>query len=246
MPVAGAADKRKRDEEAEEAGAAAAAAAPASAKKAKKSAGGLEIERHAATVSGIMSAQTFDQLELTAATREGIAEMGFTHMTEVQARTIPPLLLGRDVLGAAKTGSGKTLAFLIPCVEVLHRAKFMPRNGTGELSFAAAVRRAVPQAAGQPIVSLVQNEIVHHEASLAFAMALGVVAMVLLLATRSISAFLVSVAPSIAFLTLTAGVIAYLGIRLNVAMLAAMTTGIAVLIASSLLSARSLARTKRG
>lgn len=123
------------------------------------------------------------------------------------------------------------------------RIEVMPRNGTGELSFAAAVRRAVPQAAGQPIVSLVQNEIVHHEASLAFAMALGVVAMVLLLATRSISAFLVSVAPSIAFLTLTAGVIAYLGIRLNVAMLAAMTTGIAVLIASSLLSARSLART---
>ncbi len=28
-------------------------------------------------------------------------------------------------------GSGKTLAFLIPCIELLHRAKFMPRNGTG-------------------------------------------------------------------------------------------------------------------
>ena len=38
-----------------------------------------------------------------------IAEMGHTRLTEVQARTIPPLLLGRDVLGAAKTGSGKTL-----------------------------------------------------------------------------------------------------------------------------------------
>ncbi len=133
VPAAGAADKRKRDEEAEEAGVAAAAAAPTSAKKAKKAAVSLEIERHAATVSGIMSAQTFDQLELTPATREAIAEMGFTHMTEVQARTIPPLLLGRDVLGAAKTGSGKTLAFLIPCVEVLHRAKFMPRNGTGTI-----------------------------------------------------------------------------------------------------------------
>ncbi len=35
--------------------------------------------------------------------------MGYTHLTEVQARTIPQLLLGRDVLGAAKTGSGKTL-----------------------------------------------------------------------------------------------------------------------------------------
>jgi len=40
--------------------------------------------------------------------------MGFDRMTEVQARCIPPLLTGRDVLGAARTGSGKTLAFLIP------------------------------------------------------------------------------------------------------------------------------------
>ena len=57
--------------------------------------------------------------------------MGFTKMTAVQARTIPPLLAGRDVLGAAKTGSGKTLAFLIPAIELLYSLKFKPRNGTG-------------------------------------------------------------------------------------------------------------------
>lgn len=50
-------------------------------------------------------------------------------MTEVQARTIPPLLAGRDVLGAAKTGSGKTIAFLVPAVELLYKLKFKPRNG---------------------------------------------------------------------------------------------------------------------
>ena len=77
--------------------------------------------------------QTFDQLELTEQTKRGIEDMGFANMTEVQARTIPQLLVGRDVLGAAKTGSGKTLAFLIPCVELLYRAKFMPRNGTGAI-----------------------------------------------------------------------------------------------------------------
>lgn len=54
----------------------------------------------------------------------------------VQARTIPALLTGRDLLGAARTGSGKTLAFLIPAVELLHRARFMPRNGTGALVIA--------------------------------------------------------------------------------------------------------------
>lgn len=30
-------------------------------------------------------------------------------------------------------GSGKTLAFLVPCVELMHHAKFMPRNGTGAI-----------------------------------------------------------------------------------------------------------------
>jgi ATP-dependent RNA helicase DDX18/HAS1 len=59
--------------------------------------------------------------------------MGFTQMTEVQARSIAPALTGRDILGAAKTGSGKTLAFLIPAIELLSRAKFKPRNGTGAI-----------------------------------------------------------------------------------------------------------------
>ncbi|KAJ1668146.1 ATP-dependent RNA helicase [Coemansia sp. RSA 1813] len=73
----------------------------------------------------------FNELPLTEQTQNAIKEMGFTKMTEVQARTIPPLLAGRDVLGAAKTGSGKTLSFLIPAVELLSRLKFKPRNGTG-------------------------------------------------------------------------------------------------------------------
>ncbi|XP_007541624.1 ATP-dependent RNA helicase DDX18 [Poecilia formosa] len=60
-----------------------------------------------------------------------IKEMGFEHMTEIQHKTIRPLLEGRDILAAAKTGSGKTLAFLIPSIELINKLKFMPRNGTG-------------------------------------------------------------------------------------------------------------------
>lgn len=59
--------------------------------------------------------------------------MGFTTMTEIQARSIPPLLEGRDLVGAARTGSGKTLAFLIPAIELIYKLRFMPRNGTGIL-----------------------------------------------------------------------------------------------------------------
>jgi ATP-dependent RNA helicase DDX18/HAS1 len=71
----------------------------------------------------------FSTLELSKQTNEGLSDMGFTTMTPVQAKAIPLLLAGKDVLGAARTGSGKTLAFLIPAIELLHRLKFKSMNG---------------------------------------------------------------------------------------------------------------------
>ena len=58
--------------------------------------------------------ENFRDLNLSSKTLQAIEDMKFEKMTEIQQRGIPPLLAGRDVLGAAKTGSGKTLAFLIP------------------------------------------------------------------------------------------------------------------------------------
>lgn len=75
--------------------------------------------------------QKFSDLSLSERTMKSLADMNFTTMTEIQRRGIPPLLAGRDVLGAAKTGSGKTLAFLIPAIEMLYALRFKPRNGTG-------------------------------------------------------------------------------------------------------------------
>ncbi|PSS20467.1 hypothetical protein M430DRAFT_41774 [Amorphotheca resinae ATCC 22711] len=75
--------------------------------------------------------QKFSDLNLSEKTMKAIEEMKFEKMTEIQRRGIPPLLAGRDVLGAAKTGSGKTLSFLIPAVEMLTSLRFKPRNGTG-------------------------------------------------------------------------------------------------------------------
>ena len=71
----------------------------------------------------------FSDLDLSSKTMQAIEDMKFDTMTEIQQRGIPPLLAGRDVLGAAKTGSGKTLAFLIPAVEMLSALRFKPRNG---------------------------------------------------------------------------------------------------------------------
>ena len=76
---------------------------------------------------------TFAELDLASKTAQAINEMGFTELTPIQRKAIPPILAGRDVLGAAKTGSGKTLAFLIPAVELLHSLRFKTRNGTGVL-----------------------------------------------------------------------------------------------------------------
>ncbi len=73
--------------------------------------------------------RTFADLQLSAKTMSALSDMNFDTMTEIQQRGIPPLLAGRDVLGAAKTGSGKTLAFLIPAVEMLSALRFKPRNG---------------------------------------------------------------------------------------------------------------------
>lgn len=77
------------------------------------------------------SPQAFKDLDLSPKTMQAIEEMGFENMTQIQQMAIPPLMAGRDVLGAAKTGSGKTLAFLIPAVEMLSALRFKPRNGTG-------------------------------------------------------------------------------------------------------------------
>ncbi|KAG8226825.1 hypothetical protein J437_LFUL007102 [Ladona fulva] len=81
----------------------------------------------------ILSQSSFESLQgkVCENTLKAIADMGFSILTEIQARSIPPLLEGRDLVGSAKTGSGKTLAFLIPAVELMYKLKFMPRNGTG-------------------------------------------------------------------------------------------------------------------
>ena len=73
----------------------------------------------------------FSSLDLSDETFRALSEMCLSTMTPFQAKSIPSLLAGKDVLGAARTGSGKTIAFLIPVIELLHQLKFKPINGTG-------------------------------------------------------------------------------------------------------------------
>ncbi|KAL7473081.1 hypothetical protein ACHAXS_013904 [Conticribra weissflogii] len=75
----------------------------------------------------------FTSLPLSPQTLSALSALDFTRMTQIQALSLPPLLSGKDLIGAAKTGSGKTLAFLLPVIELLHQSKFTPRNGTGAI-----------------------------------------------------------------------------------------------------------------
>ncbi|MDM4767500.1 DEAD/DEAH box helicase [Pelomonas sp. SE-A7] len=59
----------------------------------------------------------FDTLPLDAKLLRAVADSGYATMTPIQAKAIPIVLAGRDVMGAAQTGTGKTAAFSIPLLQ---------------------------------------------------------------------------------------------------------------------------------
>lgn len=120
------------------------------------------------------------------------------------------------------------------------RIEVMPRGGTGELSFAAAIKRAVPQAAGEPVVSLMRNQMVHHETLLALATAAAAALLLVIAGLRSPLGLILALAPAIAFITISSAVMVLLNISLNAAMLAGGSAALAVLIAASMQVARRL------
>jgi ATP-dependent RNA helicase RhlE len=61
----------------------------------------------------------FSSLGLDPAMARAAADKGYAAPTAIQAAAIPPILQGRDILGAAQTGSGKTAAFSLPLLQQL-------------------------------------------------------------------------------------------------------------------------------
>ncbi len=63
----------------------------------------------------------FEELQLDAKLLRALQTLRYETPTPIQVQAIPPLLLGRDVLGCAQTGTGKTAAFALPLLHHLLR-----------------------------------------------------------------------------------------------------------------------------
>ena len=72
-----------------------------------------------------LAPQKFTDLGLDKELLQAVASMGFEEPTPIQAKTIPLLMKGKDVIGQAQTGTGKTAAYGIPIVEKIDPRNFM-------------------------------------------------------------------------------------------------------------------------
>lgn len=63
----------------------------------------------------------FDEIGLSEEILRATEQIGFTEMTEIQEKSIPVILEGKDVIGRSNTGTGKTAAFGIPAVEKIKK-----------------------------------------------------------------------------------------------------------------------------
>ena len=61
----------------------------------------------------------FKDLKLIDPILKALKDQNYTQPTEIQAKSIPLILNGDDVLGSAQTGTGKTAAFAIPIIQHL-------------------------------------------------------------------------------------------------------------------------------
>jgi ATP-dependent RNA helicase DeaD len=86
----------------------------------------------------------FSQLDLDPKLVQTVAELGYTTPTDIQAKVIPLMLDGKDVIAQSQTGSGKTAAFALPILQDLiyggsrHSVQTLVLTPTRELAIQVA------------------------------------------------------------------------------------------------------------
>ncbi len=86
---------------------------------------------------------TFSTLGLSAPILKIVAEQGYETPSPIQARAIPVVIKGRDVMAAAQTGTGKTLVFTLPVLERLSKRAPVRANQVRALVLAPTRELAV-------------------------------------------------------------------------------------------------------
>ncbi|KLL02975.1 MAG: cold-shock DEAD-box protein A [Mycoplasmataceae bacterium RV_VA103A] len=78
-----------------------------------------------------------EKTTLSEKTKNNLHRAGYRQLTDIQLKTIPPILAGQDIIAQSQTGTGKTAAFLIPILEKLtaiHKPQVLVLVPTRELA----------------------------------------------------------------------------------------------------------------
>jgi len=88
---------------------------------------------------------TFASLGVAEPILRALSAENYTHPTPIQAKAIPALLSGRDLLGIAQTGTGKTAAFGIPLLQKLSIGHVPPQAKQAKALILAPTRELAVQ-----------------------------------------------------------------------------------------------------
>jgi ATP-dependent RNA helicase RhlE len=94
---------------------------------------------------GFVTTPTFAALGLAEPLLRALSDAEYTIPTPIQARSIPALLDGRDLLGLAETGTGKTAAFVLPLLQRLAAQGGRPQPGAPRALILAPTRELAIQ-----------------------------------------------------------------------------------------------------
>jgi len=79
-------------------------------------------------IEAVKSQKTFSEIGINEQLVKAVTELGYTHATEIQERSIPVLISGtKDFIGLAQTGTGKTAAFGLPLLQLIKTADKFPQ-----------------------------------------------------------------------------------------------------------------------
>ena len=70
---------------------------------------------------------SFEDLGLSPELLKAVLDAGYEQPTPIQEKSIPLVLMGRDLLGCAQTGTGKTASFSLPIIDILSQGRARAR-----------------------------------------------------------------------------------------------------------------------